>query len=505
MTEDARTTPSPSSALQSGSKFHGYTVVRCVGVGGMGAVFEGIHEMLGRRCAIKVLHAKAAEKAESRDRFVREARSVAKIRHPNVVDIFDVGLLGEVPYLVMEFLEGESLENALARLGTMDAQGATTVLLPIAAAISAVHRAGIVHRDVKPDNIFLARDAKGHIVPKLVDFGIAKDLTGPMRGSHHTVVGTPHYMSPEQARGSLTMDARTDQYAFGVMLYQLSTSHLPYDADSLLDLMRAIDAGRPVPLRQWNPELSPEFEAVVLRAMSRDANDRYASMIELGRALMPFASPRLRNIYAADFGMSATVHGDPTTASSELEALSPREPTGRIATGTSTTTTLDDMVGRAPRASLSTPNPDARRTDDSALPARTRTRSTTGSVARRRKRNLGLVATLAVLLIVGIGVSAYLVAAPNEYQASQVPSPMILVAPQAPPPSTPAIGAAPAPSVAPTAPPPMAGAAPAEASPTDPAEASSSRPRSSARRANMSGSTTESAPTEPSIGIRLSR
>lgn len=497
MTEGSSQSASASYALQPGSKFHGYTVVRCVGVGGMGAVFEGVHDMLGRRCAIKVLHAKAAERAESRERFVREARSVAKIKHPNVVEIFDVGLLGEAPYLVMEFLEGESLENALTRLGPMDAQGTTTVLLPIAAAIGAVHRAGIVHRDIKPDNVFLARDPKGHVVPKLVDFGIAKDLGAPMRGSHHTVVGTPHYMSPEQARGSLTMDARTDEYAFGVMLYQLSTGHLPYDAESLLDLMRAIDSGRATPPRRWNPELPVEFESVILRAMAHDANDRFPSMVEVGRALMPFASPRLRSLYASDFGTSAAVYGDPSTASAELDAVAAHSTSARTESATSTTTTLDEMVGRRSSSGRAADATGRIATDDSAGVARVTSRTTTGSVAARRARRNGLVAVLGAMLLVVLGVGAYLLAAPTEQPVLLAPPPVPVATPSvaAPPPTPPAevaVGAA-----------PSAPVIPSDEAPSSPDEPTI-RPRNSSMRNGTRPSAPASTP-EPSLGIRLAR
>ncbi len=525
------TAPSPqpeqrASALQPGSTFHGYTVVRCVGIGGMGAVFEGLHELLGRRCAIKILHAKIAEKPEARERFVREARSVARIRHPNVVDVFDVGLLGETPYLVMEFLEGESLETALGRLQAMSAQQATTVLLPVAAAIAAVHRAGLIHRDVKPDNVFLARDAKGHVIPKLVDFGIAKDLAAPMLGAHHTVVGTPHYMSPEQARGSLTMDARTDQYAFGVMLYQLATGRLPFDAESLLDLMRAIDEGRAVPPRQVNPELSPAFEQLVLRAMARDANDRFASMQELGRSLLPFASPRLRAMYSTDFGVSG-----PST--DELDAYQGNEDDGSIdritsseLTATSTTTTLDRMVRRPsemPGVTASTqPTPSgvhpvnrhgratpATQPDPAMASAAPAPSEAETPASPSRSGGLILLAGLLLLMVVGLG---YLLgrSAPSETPvATEAVSPSLpsVSAPGAPTPAPPATSApSPAPVPAPSE--PVAATAAADAPAADDSLVPDSSPmRSVPRRATpRPGGAPSSAPSpsEPAA-IRLTR
>lgn len=371
--------------LGPGAIFHGYRITRAVGTGGMGTVYEGYHDLLERRVAIKVLHARSAERADARTRFVREAQTVAKIRHRHVVEIYDVGLFEEQPYIVMEYLEGEPFDYALMRARKLDTRRAVNVLLPIAAALLAVHRAGLVHRDVKPENVFLAEDARKRIVPKLIDFGIAKDLSTPIAGAHHTVVGTPHFMSPEQARGSLAMDARTDQYAFGVMLYQATTGVMPFDADSLLDLMRLIDEGKPRHPLEIAPDIDPGLAEATIRAMARNAEDRFPSMHELGVAIMPYASEKVRSKYYADFGLEGDEDLDIVDASSSTEMLPPRFSTS--------TPTLDRYFG-----SFDTPGAK----DE---PETSTTRSTPalepGSGATRTRR--AALAATAVGLLVGAG------------------------------------------------------------------------------------------------------
>ncbi len=291
-----------ASPLSAGTTFARYEIVRCIGAGGMGAVFEATHTLLKKRVALKALHANLSRSESGRERFLREAETVARIRHPNVVDITDVGVEGGVPYFVMEFLEGEDVASLLDR-GRLAPAVAADIVVPIASGLCAVHRLGIVHRDIKPENVFLARDNHGEVVPKLVDFGVSKDLGALGSGAPplHTVTGTPHYMSPEQARGAAALDGRTDQYALGVMLYQCLSGVRPYDAESLLELMHLIDSGEFTPLRTHVPQLPEELEAIVHRAMARHPRDRFESMNAFGRALLPFASPRTRYTHERDF------------------------------------------------------------------------------------------------------------------------------------------------------------------------------------------------------------
>jgi len=486
--------PEPDADFAPGSTFGRYRVIRCVGTGGMGAVFEGFHELLSRRVAIKVLHARAAERTDARERFLREAQSVARIRHPHVVDVFDVGVLHDKPYLVMEYLEGESLETALERVGRMDDRTATAILLPIAAALAAVHRHGLVHRDVKPENIFLATDSRGHVVPKLVDFGIAKDLSVPVSGSNHTVVGTPHFMSPEQARGSLTLDARTDEYSFGVLAYQMLTGRMPFDADSLLELVRAIDAGHVVPPRSFTPSIDPRMEAIVLRAMAREASDRFPTMRDVGQALLPFASPRLASSIGGEFD---------DLAIRPLGEIVPTPHSTEFAIEQSAENTLDEVIRRHR-------NPQVTRSG--TVPVTAVASAHTGENRLSRRKPVYLVALAFGLVLAAIGGWAFIgrdVATPGTSRTATART-----ARTATTPGTeivaPAEGARPieesaAPLSTPT--PAMVGGAPAGAPPPGNEDVPTTT-RTARRRAASGPSETTSSPAAspgPALHIRLER
>lgn len=309
-----------AAVLAAGSTFARYEIVRCIGVGGMGAVFEATHTMLRKRVALKTLHANLVRSDAARERFLREAETVARIRHPNVVDITDVGVEGGVPYLVMEYLEGDDLAKVLERTGRLTPAEAADTLVPVISGLVAVHRLGIVHRDIKPENILLSRDAHGGFVPKLLDFGVSKDLDASLRSGLpplHTVTGTPHYMSPEQARGSASLDSRTDQYAVGILLFQCLSGVRPYDSESLLELLHLIDTGEHPSLRTYAADLPVELEQVVHRAMARHPRDRFETTEAFGRALLPFASERVRFTYERDF------LGEGSRRASSMDVLSP--------------------------------------------------------------------------------------------------------------------------------------------------------------------------------------
>jgi serine/threonine-protein kinase len=285
--------------LTAGSRFARYEIVRCIGV-----VFEATHSLLRKRVALKALHATLGRSDASRARFLREAETVARIRHPNVVDISDVGVERNIPFLVMEFLEGEDLAALLEREGKLSVARTIDLLLPAVAGLCAVHRLGIVHRDIKPENIFLAVDSLGAMVPKLLDFGVSKDLDAsssegaPLR---HTVAGTPYYMSPEQARGAGNLDARADQYAMAVVVYQCLAHARPFYSDSLLELLHMIDAGEYKPLRSVAPDVPEALASVIARAMSRRLEERYPTSEAFGQALSLFASDAVRGACMRDF------------------------------------------------------------------------------------------------------------------------------------------------------------------------------------------------------------
>jgi eukaryotic-like serine/threonine-protein kinase len=262
-----------------------YRVERLLGEGGMGAVYEGRHVVVGKRVAIKILHAEYAANEEVLKRFYREAQAAAAIGHKNIIDIMDVGATpSNEPYLVMEYLEGEDLESMLSRTGPLKVETACAILEPALLALGAAHDKGIVHRDLKPANIFLCRSDDGHHTVKLIDFGISK-FTGGTGSTKLTqtgsLLGTPSYMSPEQARGRMDVDHRTDIYSMGVILYQMLTGALPYHGENYNALLSSLLTEQPRPLRALNPSVPVDVDALVLRELSKDPSERSQSTGEM--------------------------------------------------------------------------------------------------------------------------------------------------------------------------------------------------------------------------------
>ena len=267
-----------------------YQIVRIVGEGGMGRVYEARHLRLkDRRFAIKVLHAEMARDPDVVARFQREAESASSIDHPNVVDVYDVHKTPDgIPYIVGEFLEGKEFGDQLAQQGKVEITTAVHVARQVCRALAAAHKKGIVHRDMKPENVFLVQH-DGAVTVKVIDFGISKAAEAGKTNLTKTgmIMGTPAYMSPEQARGD-KVDARADIYAVGAMLYHALTAKKPFETDdpaSTLSLVLTEEPDRP---RKVNPQIPESLELVVQRAMAKDASDRYATMEELEAALAPF-------------------------------------------------------------------------------------------------------------------------------------------------------------------------------------------------------------------------
>ena len=289
--------------LLPGTRLGRYVVSRRIGAGGMGVVYEGVHEQLGKRVAIKTLNARFAATCDMQTRFVREGEAVARIRHPNVVVVDDVGVERGTPYLVMEYLEGRDLGSLLRERGRIGTGETLDLLLPVVSAVSAAHEHGIVHRDLKPENIFVADTPHGLPLPKVLDFGISKlmDRLDTQLTGAQTLLGSPHYISPEQADSSASVDATTDIYSLGVILYQCVSGRVPFDGSSLIKVLAAIAAGHPRAPRSHAPDLPADFGRVILRAMSVDRSRRYQSARALGAALLPFASQRMRLTYENEF------------------------------------------------------------------------------------------------------------------------------------------------------------------------------------------------------------
>ncbi len=257
-----------------------YKIVRVLGEGGMGVVFEGLHEFTQRRVAVKLLHAHLSKNEGMVERFMREARAAAALKHRNVVDVLDMGREGDGQvYLVLEFLTGEPLSALLRRRGKLSPETAAEILMPIMAALRAAHARGIIHRDIKPDNVFIARDEEtGEEIPKLLDFGIAK-IDGTTRAtSTGQAIGTPAYMAPEQATNASVVDARADIWSLGVLWFEALTGRLPYKADTVMQMLGQLLSSDPMRLSEAAPEVPSPLTQAVERAMVRDREARWPSL-----------------------------------------------------------------------------------------------------------------------------------------------------------------------------------------------------------------------------------
>jgi serine/threonine-protein kinase len=267
-----------------------YEIVRKVGEGGMGAVYEARHVKIGKRVAIKVLLEKYVQKADVVARLLQEARLASSIGHENIIDITDVGETADGrTFVVMEFLDGESLHALLIREGSLPPARALPIIRQVASALGAAHEKGVVHRDVKPENVFIVRRADKDFV-KVVDFGISKAVkpehdasSSPRLTTTGMVLGTPLYLSPEQARGEEDLDHRIDVYALGVVLYETLTGEVPFHGANYLSIISQILEKDPAPPSAVRADLglSSDLDAVVGKAMAKDRARRYPSMAEL--------------------------------------------------------------------------------------------------------------------------------------------------------------------------------------------------------------------------------
>jgi serine/threonine-protein kinase len=263
-----------------------YRVLRLLGVGGIGLVYLCRQEILEKPVALKVLRPEYVLHEDLNARFINEARAASAIKSPRIVDTLDVGTLPNgAPYFVMEYVDGETLASLLDREGHVEANMALDIARQLAEGLEAAHAAGVVHRDLKPENVFLARTPDGTFA-KIFDFGIAKVARARKRLTYAgAVFGTPHYMSPEQARGE-EVDARSDLYALGVMLFEMVTGRVPFDGDDPLAVMsQHVDRVPPLMSSVTGTALPADLEVIVARCLAKDPRDRYANGAELLRDL----------------------------------------------------------------------------------------------------------------------------------------------------------------------------------------------------------------------------
>jgi serine/threonine-protein kinase len=271
-----------------------YIVVDRIGSGGMGSVYKAEQPSMNRMVAIKVLHSRFATRDDLVARFRREARAMSQLSHPNTARVYKYGELDDgAVYFVMDYLEGRNLAAWVRENGPMQAERAVQLMAQVCGALEEAHRAGIVHRDLKPENVFLTTQSGSTDFPKVLDFGLAKMSEKQMgRGSmmftqQGMVFGTPEFMSPEQAQGE-ALDCRSDIYSLALILYELITGKLPFDAKAPLDIMKAHVRDAPIPLskRVSGKPFWPELEAVIAKALAKSPDDRYPSAAVFGEALL---------------------------------------------------------------------------------------------------------------------------------------------------------------------------------------------------------------------------
>ena len=288
-------TPIP---LNPGDIVAHYRVERLIGRGGMGTVYEVSHlRVSAKRFAMKVLSTEVVGHPEAEARFMREAEAASRINHPHVVSMVDFGRDRGISYLVMELLEGEDLSGLIARR-KLSIERIADIMLAVCSGVTTAHQLDIIHRDLKPQNIFLARISTGDTVPKVLDFGISKlRLPGDSKLTQRfSLIGTPNYVSPEQAEGQ-PVDARCDVYALGTILYECLTGRRCHEGASLYAILRSIaEADYPRP-SQLLPDVPPDFEAVIMKALARKLDERFATVYDLGRALLPFASLKRQSFW----------------------------------------------------------------------------------------------------------------------------------------------------------------------------------------------------------------
>ncbi len=356
-----------------------YQLARLLGEGGMGAVYEARHTEVHRNVALKLLHAEFAHSQEMLMRFQREARATGEIGHDNIIQIFDFGLDERTgaAFLVMEKLKGRHIADAIRAKGRFQVEETVDVMLQVLSALNASHELGIVHRDLKPENIFLTEVAGRQDWVKILDFGIAK-FRNPGDGHKLTqtgqMMGTPCYMAPEQMKGDPDLDHRVDVYSCGVILYEMLTGKLPFDAPNMPALVFAILNDQPPHPSDRNPEIPRPLGDVVMKAMSRDPAERFQTSSDLASAVAPFGR-----------------QGFAVTQEMERGAAMARTALRKLGTGWNMTPPPITQTGNGPTAMEWT---------DSGTP----------SIVPGRSRGPGLWIGLAILLVVmsGLGLGWWL-------------------------------------------------------------------------------------------------
>lgn len=289
-------------SLNAGDDFAGYEIVRQVGSGGMATVYQAYHERLDRHVAIKVLHESFVRDDTFLERFQREARIIARLEHPHIVPIYDYAEIDARPYIIMKYIEGGTLKRRAIKEG-IALEDMVRMMSVLADALTYAHEAGVLHRDIKPSNILIdERD-----LPYISDFGLARIAqVGDSTISHDMMLGTPFYISPEQARGERDLSPATDVYAFAVILYELLTGQVPFGGDTAFAIVHEQIYSPPPPPSHINADLTPALDDVLLKALAKQPSRRYQSattlMRDLKLALAESGVTRLPPLHVANFG-----------------------------------------------------------------------------------------------------------------------------------------------------------------------------------------------------------
>ncbi len=277
--------------IDVGQTIGNYRLTARLGEGGMGVVYLAEHPVIGKKVALKAIHPELSRNAEVVSRFITEAKSVNQIGHEHIVDIADFGTTpGGEFYFIMEYLQGEAMADRLKREGRLDPTRAMVIGAQIADALDASHEHGIIHRDLKPENIFLLQRGGSKDFVKVLDFGLAKLTQSEEKVTHKTragsVMGTPYYMAPEQCEGKTEIDHRADIYSLGVLLFEMLTGKVPFGGDGYGEIIVKHITMPPPSVRSLVPELSPELDLILFRALAKDREQRFQTMAELRDALL---------------------------------------------------------------------------------------------------------------------------------------------------------------------------------------------------------------------------
>jgi serine/threonine-protein kinase len=472
-----------------------YRLTRLLGRGGMGSVWEGVHDKLGTRVAVKLIDVEHVQSGDSQRRFETEARAAAKLQSKHVVEVYDYGVSPEgQPFIVMQYLAGEALDRRLDRAGRLSPTETARIVVQVCRALSRAHAVGIIHRDLKPENIFLVHDEEdGTELVKVVDFGIAKVVgEGAQDSATHTgsVLGTPYYMSPEQARGLRSVDHRSDLWSVGVVAFRCLVGRLPFEGEAVGDVLVNLCTGPlPVP-SELAPDVPPGFDAFTTRALARNQSDRFGSATELGEALAALCGLSARGASTTgdvpplriDTGDHEAAYGA-TKRSPKLETLGAPapEPSTRSAPGTSATP--KSASGLTGSAMANTPPP-----------------------MRRQSASTLIVATALATLIAVVGIAVILRDPGESKETPAQPAAAAALTPVATPPTSAA--ALPKPEHAPVpAEAASAAARPEQKSATAPSASAANRPAAPTRSrpAPQRRPVTTANPSPQSLEIRLER